>query len=357
MPVWWWRFRKAHLAAGALAALALCWLQAVRLPVRQPSLPAGAAVLLLPPALTFAGQHWLRHAGGRRRAVQGRLAFLLGAGVGAALWACQALAVPRGAPWWQLGAALLGAFAGGLAATALDDGLWEESYPPPRSVQEAVRRHHLRTIGRPPPGPRGKRLFDVTLAALGILLSAPLWLLCLFLVWFEDPGPVLFIKSSVGKGGQTFRQLKVRSMVRNAEAETGPVATSREGDPRVLAVGRWLRKMALDELPQLVNILRGEMSFVGPRPLRTVVIHEYLQGLPRFSERHRVQPGIAGLSQVRGGYYVTPRQRLRFDRLYVAHMSLRLDLSILLQAALIVLWLRWIRGTRREKLRRWVRLR
>ncbi|MDI7277891.1 MAG: sugar transferase [Anaerolineae bacterium] len=170
-------------------------------------------------------------------------------------------------------------------------------------------------------------------------------MLCAFMIWFEDPGPIFFVKNSLGKGGRNFRQLKFRSMICNAEEETGPIP-AREKDQRTLAVGRVLRKTTLDELPQLVNVLRGEMSLVGPRPLRTVVIHGYLRDLPSFAGRHAVLPGVAGLSQVRGGYYISPRQRLRYDLIYVRRASFGLDLRILLEAFLIVLGLRARRGLR-----------
>ncbi len=108
------------------------------------------------------------------------------------------------------------------------------------------------------------------------------------------------------------------------------------GDPRTLRLGRVLRRTGLDELPQLINIVRGEMSFVGPRPLRTVVIHGYLAQWPQFVERHRVRPGITGLSQVRAGYTVQPLDRLRYDQLYIQDIRLRNDLAILVQTLWVV---------------------
>jgi lipopolysaccharide/colanic/teichoic acid biosynthesis glycosyltransferase len=137
-----------------------------------------------------------------------------------------------------------------------------------------------------------------------------------------------------------FFQFKLRTMVREAEQETGPVL-AQEGDERILRVGSLLRKTAMDELPQLINILRGEMSFVGPRPQRTVLVYSYLQSMPEYAERHRVRPGLAGLAQVAGDYYLTPRQKLRFDRLYIRHISLGFDLKLLLCAFLIAFWYRW----------------
>jgi lipopolysaccharide/colanic/teichoic acid biosynthesis glycosyltransferase len=108
-----------------------------------------------------------------------------------------------------------------------------------------------------------------------------------------------------------------------------------------LFIGRFLRKTALDELPQLINILRGEMSFVGPRPQRTVLVHNYLQTMPEYAQRHCVLPGLAGLAQVAGDYYITPRQKLRFDRLYIRYRSLSFDLKLLMLAFLLAFWYRW----------------
>ena len=136
------------------------------------------------------------------------------------------------------------------------------------------------------------------------------------------------------------RQFKLRTMVRGAEEHTGP-GLAQLGDQRVLRVGRLLRKTALDELPQLVNILAGQMSFVGPRPQRTVLVREYLQKMPEYAWRHQVLPGIAGLAQVAGDYYLTPRQKLRFDRLYIRYSGLGFDLKLILLACLITFWLRW----------------
>jgi lipopolysaccharide/colanic/teichoic acid biosynthesis glycosyltransferase len=236
-----------------------------------------------------------------------------------------------------------GAFLGGLGATGLKERLWENNSPPSEWIQIEVYQRHQQVIGKLDPGPWTKRAFDLCLAVLGLAGSAPVWLATTFLVWFEDPGPVLFVKNSVGKGGRNFHQYKFRTMVREAENHTGPVL-SQEGDERVLLVGRILRKTALDELPQLINILKGEMSFVGPRPQRTVLVHGYLETMPEYAERHRVLPGLSGLAQVAGDYYLTPRQKLRFDRLYIRHLGLGFDLKLLLLACMITFWFRWRNG-------------
>jgi lipopolysaccharide/colanic/teichoic acid biosynthesis glycosyltransferase len=275
-----------------------------------------------------------------RRDWQLRMAFLVSLGLGLALWVglilssgqLRILALPL--------IAFAGAFSGALIATAANEKLWENNSPPSTRIQAEVYQRHLDAIGMPERGPWSKRYFDLGLALVSILGSAPVWALITFLVWFEDPGPILFVKNSVGKGGRNFQQYKFRTMVRGAEIQTGPVL-SREGDDRVLLVGRLLRKTALDELPQVINILKGEMSFVGPRPQRTVLVNGYLETMPEYAERHRVLPGLSGLAQVAGDYYLTPRQKLRFDRLYIANLSLGYDLKLLFLAFLITFWFRW----------------
>lgn len=255
--------------------------------------------------------------------------------------------------WLFLAAA--GAFLGCLLLTGTQQSLWENNSPPPAHTRQEVERLHRVMIGPLPPTPRAKRLFDFSLALVGLVISAPVWLLSAVLIWLEDPGPLLFIKNSVGKGGINFHQFKFRTMMQGAEDVTGPVLAS-EDDQRVLSIGRLLRKTALDELPQLLNILRGQMSFVGPRPQRTILVQGYLKVMPEYAERHKVLPGLAGLAQVAGDYYLTPRQKLRFDRLYIRHSSLGFDLKLILLAFLITFWYRWQKdwdGRVPRKLLRW----
>lgn len=252
---------------------------------------------------------------------------------------------------WLL-AALVGAFTGGILATNFNERLWENNSPPSADIIRDVYQQHKELIGVPGPPPGLKRAFDLLLATIGLLLSLPIWLLSIFLIWVEDPGPLLFVKNSVGKGGLNFHQYKLRTMVRGAEDATGPVLAS-EKDDRVLRSGYLLRKTALDELPQLINILRGEMSFVGPRPQRTVLVQGYLRQMPEYAHRHRVLPGLAGLAQVAGDYYLTPRQKLRFDRLYIEYTSLGFDLKLIALAFLITFWFRWQRDWN-GRLPRWL---
>jgi lipopolysaccharide/colanic/teichoic acid biosynthesis glycosyltransferase len=265
-----------------------------------------------------------------------RLAFLGSPLVFFGIW----IALPQEVGIGWAFASLLGGFLGGILATSFSERLWENNSPPSAEVMLDVYQLHLDEIGEPDSTPVLKRAFDLFMAMVGLLISLPVWGVSIFLIWIEDPGPLLFVKNSVGKGGMNFHQFKLRTMVRGAEETTGPVLASEE-DERVLKVGVILRKTALDELPQLLNILRGEMSFVGPRPQRTVLVQEYLRDIPKYAQRHRVLPGLSGLAQVAGDYYLTPRGKLRFDRLYIEHTGLGFDLKLLFLAFLITFWYRW----------------
>lgn len=180
-----------------------------------------------------------------------------------------------------------------------------------------------------------KRLFDVAVALPLLILAAPIMLVAVLLVRVTSPGPALYLSARKGRGEEGFKMLKLRTMV--AEADTmqtavagssnGPVFFKVRSDPRVTRVGRLLRKFSIDELPQLVNVLKGEMSLVGPRPL----LPEEIPNLPpgfRWA-RARVRPGMTGLWQVSGRSDLADEERLDLDRRYVAGWSLALDLKIL----------------------------
>jgi lipopolysaccharide/colanic/teichoic acid biosynthesis glycosyltransferase len=181
-----------------------------------------------------------------------------------------------------------------------------------------------------------KRAFDATLAGTGLILSSPLWLVFAALIKLEDGGPVFFAQDRVGLGGRRFDALKFRSMRPDAEAVTGAIQAS-EHDPRVTRIGRFMRATAMDELPQLWNILRGDMSFVGPRALRPGEIETGADGrltrleeVPGFEHRIKVRPGLTGLAQVYAPRDVPRRQKFRYDRLYVKRRSWCLDLRLIL---------------------------
>jgi lipopolysaccharide/colanic/teichoic acid biosynthesis glycosyltransferase len=181
-----------------------------------------------------------------------------------------------------------------------------------------------------------KRAFDMALAGAGLMLSAPLWAAFAAAIKLEDGGPVFFTQERVGLGGRTFTALKFRSMRPDAEAATGAIQAS-ERDPRVTAVGRFMRATAMDELPQLWNIFRGDMSFVGPRALRPGEIEAdsggkltRLEEVPGFEHRIKVRPGLTGIAQVYARRDLPRRQKFRYDRLYVHRGSFALDVRLIL---------------------------
>jgi exopolysaccharide biosynthesis polyprenyl glycosylphosphotransferase len=182
-----------------------------------------------------------------------------------------------------------------------------------------------------------KRAFDFMVAFIALVLFAPLLLAVALLIKLCSPGPAIFAQERVGRYGKTFTLFKFRTMVMNAEAGTGPVLANGKNDPRLTWLGRWLRLLRIDEIPQLWNVLLGEMSLVGPRPERPYFVQKYERSTPAYARRHTVRPGITGLAQVLGGYHTDPRDKLRFDLIYTTHQSFWLDLSILFRTFAVVL--------------------
>ncbi len=180
-----------------------------------------------------------------------------------------------------------------------------------------------------------KRPFDVGLSSLGLLVSSPLWIAIPAAIRLEGRGPVFYAQERVGRKGRVFRALKFRSMVVDAESGSGPVQAVAH-DPRVTRVGRVLRATAMDELPQLVNIFRGDMSFVGPRALRPNEKEVNggagavpLSSIPGYEARHAVRPGLTGLAQVYLPGEAPRRKKFRYDLLYIRRMSFWTDLGLI----------------------------
>lgn len=185
-----------------------------------------------------------------------------------------------------------------------------------------------------------KRLFDVLLAGAGLLLSLPLWPVISAAILLEDGWPVLYVQERVGRGGRVFRLYKFRSMVRDAERHTGAVLAG-ERDPRVTRVGRVLRATAMDELPQLVNIFVGQMSFVGPRPERPELVRAIAASCPAFHLRHLARPGLTGPAQIYGHYESPPGEKLAYDLAYLAGATFTGDLRIIGRSFLITFTAQW----------------
>jgi len=194
-----------------------------------------------------------------------------------------------------------------------------------------------------------KRAFDVVLSGLGLLASAPLWALIALLVKLGDGGPVFYAQERVGRDGRRFQSLKFRSMVPDAERGFGPLQ-ARDADARITRVGRWLRAPAMDELPQLWSIFRGDMSFVGPRALRPEEIEVNglgqvvpLEKIDGYEERHRVTPGLTGLAQIYADRDIPRRQKFKYDLLYVKRQGFGLDLRLVALSFWITFRGRWER--------------
>lgn len=180
---------------------------------------------------------------------------------------------------------------------------------------------------------RLKRGVDVVLSLAMLLVSLPLMAIIAMAVKLSSEGPVFYSQERIGQHNRPFRLLKFRSMIDGAENDSGPVWAEVE-DPRVTQVGRWLRRTRLDELPQLLNVLKGDMSLVGPRPERGVFVSEFLLSLPMYNQRHAVRPGITGWGQINYDYAASreqSREKLEYDLFYVKNASLFLDLAILLR--------------------------
>jgi lipopolysaccharide/colanic/teichoic acid biosynthesis glycosyltransferase len=169
-----------------------------------------------------------------------------------------------------------------------------------------------------------KRLMDVCVGTLLIVIAFPIALFTALAVWLDDRGPILIRQSRVGRGGVPFEMWKFRSMTMPHEGEGDGIAITR--------VGSFLRRYRLDELPQLLNVLTGDMSLVGPRPERPEIVARILTDLPEFELRNLVRPGIAGLAQVSAKYDSSPAVKLRYDLTYMCDWSLRLDIRLLLSS-------------------------
>lgn len=181
-----------------------------------------------------------------------------------------------------------------------------------------------------------KRGMDVVLSLLALALLSPLIGLLALLIKLDSPGPVFFKQERMGKNGRIFQICKFRSMKPEAEKETGPTL-AKEEDKRITPIGRWMRRHALDEIPQLLNVLKGEMSLVGPRPERPYFMEEFKKFAPAFWERLRVKPGITGLAQVKAPYDTEVQTKLKYDMLYLHQWSPFLDLWLIFKTLGIIL--------------------
>lgn len=180
-----------------------------------------------------------------------------------------------------------------------------------------------------------KKLADILLAFVGLVVSIPIIVIAVILIKSETEGPIIYTQKRVGKNGRIFQIYKLRTMYFNAEKDG--IQWAQKDDPRVTKVGRFLRKSRIDEFPQFINVLKGDMSIVGPRPERPYFVEEFGRVLPQFYERLAVLPGITGWSQINGGYELTPEQKLEKDLFYIQNQSVLLDFKIIMRTIRIIL--------------------
>ena len=181
-----------------------------------------------------------------------------------------------------------------------------------------------------------KRAFDIVVSFLGLILLSPFLLLVALLIKISSRGPVFYQQERVGLDGQEFKMIKFRTMMVDAEKESGPVWAKKD-DPRTTSLGKFLRRTSIDEFPQLLNVLKGEMSLVGPRPERLVFVKQFQQQVPKYAERHRVRSGVTGWAQVNGLRGQSPiEERTRYDVYYIENWSLWFDTKIILMTFMAI---------------------
>jgi sugar transferase (PEP-CTERM system associated) len=190
-----------------------------------------------------------------------------------------------------------------------------------------------------------KRMFDIGASILLLLFTLPLILMTMVAIRLESRGPVFYRQERVGMNGAPFMLLKFRSMRTDAE-EDGQPKWAAVNDSRITWVGSFIRKTRIDEIPQIMNVLKGEMSFIGPRPERPFFVEELRQVIPYYFERHRVKPGISGWAQLNYPYGASvedAKEKFQFDLYYIKNYSLFLDLIVLIQTARVILWPKGVR--------------
>ena len=191
-----------------------------------------------------------------------------------------------------------------------------------------------------------KRPLDLLMIIGGLLfpLLWPLWFIVIFiiplLIWIEDRGPIFYSQNRIGKNKKVFKVIKFRTMIPEAEKTSGAVWSTKD-DPRITRIGHLLRRTALDEIPQLLNILKGEMSFVGPRAERPELHEKFSKEIPGFDKRLDVTPGLSGLAQINGSYDLDPKEKLVFDIDYSKKMSLFFDIKIIIVSVFNSISARW----------------
>lgn len=181
-----------------------------------------------------------------------------------------------------------------------------------------------------------KRFLDIFIASIGFVFAFPLIIFIGILIKLESKGPCFYSQMRIGKDGKLFRIYKLRSM--HIDAEKGVPQWAQENDDRVTKIGKYIRKKRIDEIPQLINIIKGDMSIVGPRPERPYFIDEFKKEIPDYNHRLTVRPGLTGWAQVNGGYELSPRDKLEKDLYYIKNQSICFDFNIILKTIKVVLY-------------------
>ena len=195
-----------------------------------------------------------------------------------------------------------------------------------------------------------KRLLDLIFVFIGVILFSPILIPMIIIIGIciiiEDGFPVLYSQKRLGFENKEFDLYKFRSMIKDAEKNTGPVWADKDNDPRLTKIGKFIRKYALDEIPQLFNILKGDISLVGPRPERPELFHKFSKLLPNFKKRLLVPQGLTGLAQLIGQYDTSPKNKTRYDLIYINNKSIFLDIKIIILSVLVSLIGNWQSNSR-----------
>lgn len=193
-----------------------------------------------------------------------------------------------------------------------------------------------------------KRTLDIVVSVISLILLSPVMLVTAVIVKLDSTGPIIYSQVRVGRFGKQFKVHKFRSMRQDAEAKTGPVLAG-ENDPRITKFGHFMRATRLDELPQLINVLKGEMSIVGPRPERPFFVKQFIKEKPEYAYRHNVKPGITGLAQIAGKYNTTAYDKLVYDLIYIQNVSVIYDLTLMLQTLKVLITKESTEGVKESK--------
>lgn len=179
------------------------------------------------------------------------------------------------------------------------------------------------------------RISDIVISIIGLLFTLPILILFSFAIMLETKDPAVYSQIRVGKGGKLFKIYKLRSM--HLDSEKDGIKWAEENDHRITKVGRVIRRMRIDEIPQLFNVLKGDMSVIGPRPERPFFTIEFNRKIPGFINRLRVKPGLTGWAQVNGGYNITPEEKFKLDMYYIENRCIGMDLLIMLKTLIVVI--------------------